>query len=335
MEDKIFALYTPSVFVIDSPFQALCAVSAIRQLKISECRVLAVFTNNKQRNETIKNVLLHFQIPFISVTFTPLSYKYYQFSSMIKRKSGYKRLFIGFYDAPFQHTVGCCNIADGASVVYLDDGAANINLFQHKTITSISDFHEKKWLHVIERRRHVSFYKNFLTIYNDIPNTAYSIAPLNLSTLFDNTKSKLQENVYIVGTHSQSYFNHIAISENTFITKLDSLFFNLKKEYPSEKIVYIPHRSDSSEYAQKLCCKYGCEFRVVDMTIEMELSQQLHAPKAIFGFTSSALFNLKKIYPHTRVVNILIIPQKETAHFRDFLKISEYYQHNGIELLQK
>ena len=334
MENRIFAPCTPSVFVVDSPFQVLCAVAAIKQLRIAEYKMIVVVTGNKNRNQTIKKTLGYFHMSFTTVKFDALRYKYYQLSAVIHRRHGYGRLFVGFYDAPFHHTVGCCYAADGADIVYLDDGAANINLLQHESITSISDFHDKEWLRKLADRRGIKLYRNLLTIYNDIPNPAYNIFPLNLSFLFGSIKHSIQKDVFVVGTHSQSYLSHFKISKTTFVEKHDHLFGRLKVDYPDQNIVFIPHRSDNGEYSMELCNKFGFEFRPVEMTIEMELLSQSTSPKAIFGFTSSALFNLKKMFPNTYVANVVFEPQETTEHYQDFLAISAYYEQNGIELIK-
>lgn len=334
MNNDVLTSQIPSVFVIDSPFQVLCAVAAIRQLQIKDYKMIAVVTDNKKRNQTIRKTLDFFHILFTTVKFDAIHYKYYQLYAMMHRKHGYHRVFIGFYDAPFHHTIGCCYASDGAEIVYLDDGAANINLLQHKSITSISDFHPKEWLQRLAVRRGIELYKNLLTIYNDIPNPAYNIAPLNFNAIFCGIKYGVPKDIFIVGTHSESYLSHFGMSKTEFVVMHDQLFARLKNDYSNQNVVFIPHRSDSGEYAVELCSKYGFEYRPVEMTIEMELIQCSNAPKAVFGFTSSALFNLKKLYPNTKVVNVLFQSKVPTDHYRNFLTISAYYEQNGIECLK-
>ena len=66
----------------------------------------------------------------------------------------------------------------------------------------------------------------------------------------------------------------------------------------------------------------------------MELLFAIHFSKDNFGFTSSALFNLKKMFPNTYVANVVFEPQETTEHYQDFLAISAYYEQNGIELIK-
>ena len=173
-----------------------------------------------------------------------------------------------------------------------------------------------------------------MTIYTDITNPKYNIEELSLYSIFSPQGKRPEKDVIVVGTNAVIYCKGRGISERALTAKQRELIKQLTKEYPDEQIVYIPHGKDKSEYAQQLCQEYGCEFRRTDLPIEMELVHQPFAPKAIYGFTSSALYNLKKIYPSTRVVNILYVSNKEAQGYISYRKLSDYYEKNGIELVE-
>ena len=68
--------------------------------------------------------------------------------------------------------------------------------------------------------------------------------------------------------------------------------------------------------------------------VELELLNQPNTPMAIYGYTSSALYNLKKIFPHTRVINVLMDGDENNIFYRRYLMTSDYYMKNGIELIK-
>ena len=67
--------------------------------------------------------------------------------------------------------------------------------------------------------------------------------------------------------------------------------------------------------------------------IEMELLTHKYNPLAILGFTSSALYNLKKIFPETRVVNVLYERDDSNMAYQEYKMLSDYYLNNGVELV--
>ncbi len=59
------------------------------------------------------------------------------------------------------------------------------------------------------------------------------------------------------------------------------------------------------------------------------------APEAIYGYTSTALHTLKKLFPTARVVNILFQSPEDKPFYQDYVMCSEYYQKNGIEWINE
>ncbi len=333
-----FAPKIPSVFFIDSPFQAICAVASILQLQIEDFKIVVMLTNNSQRNSTILRFLEMRHLTYKTVHYNHFTYKWYQLLCLIKRPHAYyHRLFIGYFGAPFHHFAGCSMVADGADVIYLDDGVATLTLLNHEKITDITYFQEKPVIKKMVKRRGFDLYHHILTIYGDISNPKYNIRSLSLDLLNKSDKGQekaVARGVYIVGTFSQSYCKQLCISEAEFAEKMDMLMANLRKKYGNEPMVFVPHRSDEGNYSKELCQKYDVEFRSVEMTVEIELQQQAYPPKVVVALTSSALYNLKKMFPQCEFINVLFTPGEHNKPYDDFLAISSYYEQNGIEMVQ-
>ena len=59
-----FSMSTPSVFVVWSPFQILCAVSAIRQFAIKDYLLLVRLYKGDARNQQILNILNKYELRY-------------------------------------------------------------------------------------------------------------------------------------------------------------------------------------------------------------------------------------------------------------------------------
>lgn len=335
-----FDKFVPSVFVISSPFQALCAIAAIRQLEITDYKMALYIPRNDPRNGQIIKLLKDNDIEYTLYRKhrcfnSVLSYRF-RLGAIYRRNNHYLRLYVGDFRNYMQLYIGANYVSDGSSLIYLDDGNVTIALLKNQIS---NPFHglNKLFITLISKHRNITTFRNLMTIYDDIPNEKYSIFALQLSYAIRDNKNEMSDRmrgVYIVGTNIKKFCKPLGYKYNDFIKKLDEIMKRLCSEYPNEPVIYIPHGRDTSEYAQDICHRYGCQFRRADVMIELELLQQPYSPLAIFGFTSSALYNLKKIYPDIRVVNILFDGDENNEHYKEYLMISKFYEQNGIELIK-
>ena len=336
VQDKVtqFEIQRPSVFVVCSPFQVLCAIAAMRQLEIKDYLFFVRLSDGEVRNVQTEYILKQYGIQYTTFGwFSSKSWRFwiYVIRALRRKKNIYSRLFIGDFRDLYFHYVGCCYVSDGADVVYLDDG--NITIAQLK-----GRYHDEIWGHhkilmsSISSRRNINFFKNVLTIYSDIPNTQYNIRALNLDSVVSRSDNNRQKKgVFIIGTVLDHYCEPLGVTETEFIYYLEYLFKKLKETYPKEDVFYIPHGRETKKYAEELCGQYDVIFNPLKVVVELELISIPYLPMAIYGFTSSALFNLKKLFPDTRVINILFDVEKDNPFYCEYLEYSMYYEQNGIE----
>ena len=332
-EIKAFKKRVASLFVVSTPFQALCALATLKQLEISDYRIIAHLPQGNVRNEQLRAFLYSNGLKFTSYTPNKLSSRYYRWLSFMRRHNGYDRLFVGnFNDVP-GFLRACHEIKDGASIVYLDDGNNTVSLFRGMTTTSFSSEINKR-LAIIRSKRQFVLFRNFLTIYGDIKNQKYNIEELKLNHIVNNNFLRNKySGIYIIGTVIEEVCKTYNIQRSYFINQLKILFELLLSEYPSESIVYIPHGRDSSEYAQALCREFNVEFRECETMVEIELMRGNSYPKAVYGYTSSALFSIKGLFSQTKVVNILCDVKANNQFYREIVEISKYYREHGIETI--
>lgn len=330
-----FEKKVPSVFSINTPFQALCAIAAIRQLEIEDYKFLVFFPPHEARNVQLRNILEKYNIKYETVKlFNSITGRWAVWSALRKHRTRFRRLFIGDFRAPLLYYMSLRFVSDGTDVVYLDDGNITISLLKD-IINEPLDQITMDFLKKIEIKREIYTNKNILTIYDNIDNPKYRVMPLNLSLIMRQQSINKAQGVYIVGTNLVRYCEPLNISADLYIKKLEELIAKLRIEYPEENVIFIPHGRDRSEYAQNICAKYGASFEPSEMTIELKLLNQQAPPKVVYGFTSSALYNIKKMFPRTRVVNVVYKCQDSNPYYQEIIMCSDYYSQNGIELMSE
>jgi hypothetical protein len=92
----------------------------------------------------------------------------------------------------------------------------------------------------------------------------------------------------------------------------------IKSRYP-EKIIYMPHRHEI--ISKELNALFDDRFVLQhnDIPIEIYFLEKQIYPRHIISFTSSALFNLNKIYGQSRI-DAIIIHQEDLIKMHGFVK---------------
>jgi hypothetical protein len=328
MEANPYYAKIPSIFVICSPFQTLCTVSTIMNLKIDDYKIIVIYS---ARYNQIRTVLNEFNLSYEIRRVGRYSWKMRcnRILSLFHRNNKYKRLFVGDYRNKTLLSYGLNLVSDDSYVVYLDDGNASISLFRD-SIDINQIYNKSKFQKAISRRRNIIMMKYFYSIYTGINNTRYNIVFNDLSVL-GNQKVSGKERVVFIGTNSDMYCSFLSINISDYYNILRNQIEKIRNNYPQTSILYIPHGKDTSEIVKKICEDNEIEYERQNVPVEMMFRTKFIVPIAIYGFTSSALFNLKKMFPECKVNNILIIPQIQSKNFNVYVSISDYYSQNGIQ----
>lgn len=325
-----FASLTPSVFVIGSPLQALCLVGAVRNLQLNDYRVIVI---DSVRYKQVENVLNRFDIQFECRYAGRHRWRmrWYRLTSLIHRHNKYKRLFLGDYRSVTLLYFGLQYISDGADIVYLDDGSATIPLFNgsRTTLPLGGDTHYAEWL---TNRRNICFMKYFYSIYIGFTSTKYIIKNNSLSILNRNSTVTGQSKFYFIGTSTEQYCKTYNIPEESLVHALHNIFVMIKDNHPQAQIVYIPHGRDNSTAIKSTCYNMNVEYKKLDIPVEL-FFLDVEKAHGIYGFGSSALYNLKQMYPNVEVFNVFLPPQAEGDATDIMVSISDYYERCGIKKL--
>lgn len=326
----------PSVFSIQSPFQALCAVAAIRQLEIRDYRILVLsFKYFGYRNAQIVSLLNQFNISYKIIKLDNLIKRFfYIYKSRMHHINKYERLFVGDFRYILPYIIGFNYVSDGSTIVNIDDGNVSVSYLSGVISNPMSQNHQNK-LKMISQKRDFVINQNFFTVYTGIHNSRYNIELLDLSFIVHKRDiiSDQCEEIFFIGTNPKTYCDNFKIMENLFYQEFESVLRRIKTDNYNDKIIFIPHGFDNSLQSMKICNKLGIEYRKTKDIVEMEIMRHKLPPKSVYGFTSSALYNIKKIYPQSEVINILIDYNNDNDAYKEFCQITEYYKENGIVVL--
>ena len=323
-----FAMHEPSLFVLQSPFQIFCAAAAIRHFEITEYEVLLVLPDEEVRNHQALSVIEKLGIHYKIVNGARISNRY-RLMLPFEIDGKYRRAFLGFFafEDGYYHCLK--HLKHGGSLVLLDDGNITITLLKKGFSPRGRERFIYKYYSWLLTLRGVSK-NNLFTVYDGISNPRWHIEINDLSILNNKKGDTNQKNVFIVGTNSMSYYPSLRGGEEEYKNMLNMNLNQIREKYHDETIIYIPHGREISNYPSEYCSKYAIRYQKLDMNIELYMLDQVTPPKAIYGYTSSALFNLKKIFPQTEVVNIMP-EENESPLYEEMKDISDYYETQGIK----
>lgn len=352
MKDKTikniaFSKNTPSAFLVMSPFQLLCAIEAIREFCISEYRIVFVcYESFEKRNNQMK-----LMAEDLGLEFDYYSLGHFSFDTLapdIENDRKYSRIFIGDYYVTCLMELSVKYADKKAVLVYMDDGNSSISLLQgirrdnrpSRWIDFLqwyrNDFIKKeKWREELCHRledRGILCSNFFYTIYSDIKSSKFVLYPNKFIGFVTQFCEENKENgiIYIVGPAIEAYAEQNRIREVDIESILWNKLAELRVMYENKKIVYIPHGRDANENVVGFCKMLNIEYRRINETIEYYMAKYCVQPYAVYGINSTALLNIKKMYPETTIVNWFLNKKYDNSFYPFFKSVANYYNKNNI-----
>ena len=328
-KEKYFAKEIPSLFVVASPFQVLCAFEAIKKFKIKEYSIVAVFEKNDPRNDQLVSVLDFLKLDYSRLDRSnhSLLHELLDFRNWFGcRKGGkVKRAFVGYF-----RDFSCILLALGflgrnSTIVYLDDGNASI---AHLNGTSKFNKKEKLCIFILKAIclfRKINMGPAYFTIYSDIPTKIPCES--NLLEFLGKDCSPKKEGVYFIGTNPTVYSSTQGFSLKQYFSLLDRALGELKNEFPSASLYYVYHGRDKFvEETNQVLKRYGYQSLKPKENVELYFVQQRINPIMVSGFMSTALYTIKKLRHDAQIGGFMI--ENNMAYIDKF----DYYKRHGIEI---
>lgn len=317
--DKAFAKHLPSAFIVGSPFQLLCAIEAIHEFEIEDTKFVFSIVRNSSRNVQIFTIAKQYGIEEYYIYYEQEYEDEYintKEKNILKHreKGCYERIFIGDPYNKYYYLLALSYAAKDAIYVGLDDGNSSILFLQHidkirkpqnwrKRLNWYRSNYLKQREQVLTQLKDESVYDSgcMFTVYNEVK-SQYSIYPNTLSHVaVRNSELNKEDVIIIIGTVLDVYAWDIGITETLMESVTWYCISRVREKYPSYKIIFIPHGRDINEHIAQFCQMLGIIYQRIDEVVEIYLLNSIMNPVAIYGFDSSALVHLKKLYPLSEV----------------------------------
>ncbi len=323
---------TPSLIIVASPFQALCAIEAIHTFEIKDYKFLLALINDP-RNEQLFKLLEDQNIKYEIIGFDKkINWNFlYKLSLLCPRWNKYKRAFIGDYRYRSLFCPAFERLSNNSCVIFLDDGNCNVPLLKGLSTPLYVD-NSGTFMRLLNKIRHISCGKYIYTHYADINNNNFNIYPNGFCKLSKYIRNKNNEGICIIGTNPERFAWGYGMTIDEYWVEMEKVLCLVKKENPNKDIYYVPHGRDAFPNMKDLCDKHCIRFVKADISIEVLLLNTDTLPEIIYGMNSSALFSIHKMMPSIRIKNLLYTwPCK---YLNNHIAIADYYQTHGIELVE-
>lgn len=321
-----FADREPSLFIIQTPFQAMCAINAIYQLKINDY-VLSLHLHkstanrNRQTIELVERSGLKYNVVNVrSISFLN------RLALFFCHEQKFNRVFLGTHLYQNGYYYALKEIKNGGNLVLLDDGVATLTLLESGYKVTGRSVVQMAINKAIASLRKIKL-NNLLSVYKGIANPKWDIAYNDLSFLRNNNSTSSNK-VFFIGTNNSSFIYKNGVDESDFKQNLYNILNKIRITYPNDEITYIPHGRDKSTFAKDFCEEIGIEYKPLDINVEIYILSLGVVPKVVVGFTSSALYNLKMIFPEANVENLVV--KLLTDKCPSIIGVSHYYEIQGI-----
>jgi len=328
-----FTPQTPSLFVIASPLQLLCALEAIYEFKIEEYKIVFPYIEGKIRYQQVEKMLVSYNLVYdkkiVTVSNSFVSKQFIR-SLLSLKNNKYKRIFIGDNTNLLFSSIALKFLKAGGHVVYLDDGTKTLSYLKGESSPSVMRRIRNFINQFAYSTRFAEVNKYFFTLYNDIDTKkiVYPNVFANLGKTLSVKKNKSK--VYFIGAVPDVYSDeNLCGNEDIFREQFYNILSSISKEY-QEPIVYIPHGRDTSDYITRFCCEMGLEYTRLEEAVETYLVKSDFYPSEVYGFMSSALFNIRKMFNDAKIINYCMV-SKKSVRYKTAVATSDYYSKHGIE----
>ncbi|MDD3944604.1 MAG: hypothetical protein PHS38_07820 [Bacteroidales bacterium] len=326
---SVFADGIPSFFVVGTPFQSLCAVEAINHFCIVDYEVFVLLFYNEKRIDQVDTIFRLFDIKYSIIHINGYSsFKF--FIKGILKKVTYKRAFVGNYYSITCSSLAVTKLAKFGAVIYMDDGNSTISILKNRlSAVKLSMGYKgvRLLVHIVAAFKSISIERYFFSVYSDIKTDKFIVRTNDLSSITHkiNIDYQCEAVTLFIGTNPEDFCkeNHIHVEiYNKVLRRVLT-----KMNETGSKLLYIPHGLDNSLPIKDFCDDVGIEFIRPSVCVELFLISRNYSVVEAAGFSSSALFNIKKMYPEALVRNLRFISHIDSQDYSD---IAEYYAQNGI-----
>lgn len=314
---------------VTSPLQILFAIEALTYLKVKHsCFIL--IKEDPIRYEQLVNTASFYGLTY-EVCDSTLGKAHKNIQKTIrKRLNLYDYVLFGnYYSIGFIYS-SIPLLKKKGSIIFLDDGTQTISILKGQIKENIRTKIYYSYLNWICKIRGIDN-KTYFTIFSEIKTKRFNIVKNNFTCLASHAK-KCGDNVFIIGTNHKLYCERLGIPLDEFYLKLQEMLVQIKSK--CNDVIYIPHGRDNDFKVKRMCEDCLVEYRKIDTCVELYFVLNEIYPKAVYGFSSTALFTLKKLFPISNILNVYYGGQNKNEAIR-YEEFNSYFRSYGIPLYER
>lgn len=318
----------PALFIIGSPFQALCAIEAIKYFSIKDYTVIVSYFYNENRQDQTYAILKLFDVDYTTLFLNKRTSLTFALKCLIDKKK-YSIAFVGDFYRVIASLFSVLSLKRNGLLLYLDDGNSSIEIFKDELNPQKNKKSIKLIRNIVKKIILVKRIKDdvFFSLFSDIPNAKFQVIENTFENIGNIFKGEQTENASLfIGAVINGFCEDNHIENCDFYRIQTALLKELKKEWGN--VIYIPHGRDKDDHIKVICEELNVEYRVLDVCIELYLLQNKINPVTVCGFASSALFTIKRLFPASIVYNVQILSSIPNP---EYVEIDSYYQKHGIK----
>lgn len=327
LQDKV-----PSLFIVTSPFQAMCAMEAIATMEISNY-LFIISCGKDSRDKQLYQYLDDKGIVYVVEEIKGKRYLNNFLATLFHHpRTSIHRAFLGDTDNMYQYLCAYKYLSNNSVIAFMDDGTKNIPVLMGKRKRKMKNkYFLCEW--IIRKILNIRITNSFFTLFYDIATENFECRQNTFAHLAISTNQNAAYGVYYIGTNSIAYCKKLMIGFGDYIKSLEEQLKAIKERYKYQPIYYIPHGRDTNKAVESLCVELGINYIRASKTVELFIMEQASRPIAIYASTSTALLILKKIYPSTTIYNIFFNGNLDSEYYKDYVMYSEYFSKHGIPLI--
>lgn len=325
-----------NIFIVDSPFQLMCATEASNYFK-SENNYLIIRETGEIRNqEQIDKILQYFPWDNIITVKYDKYTQFFKFLILVVKFKFYRvdKLFIGEFRSDIMWIF--INNLQLDSVFLLDDGSHTIDVQNNSfmNLDKINNNINKLKKNIVKLFLLKNIDRKVLDLFTiyDFEKKYYGQRIIKNEFSFLQTRMLHQKRVE---KDNIVYFIGSNMVENGMLDKeyFFSIMKKIKNYYTTKnlKLMYIPHRREDHIKLKNL----DIELEYFNLPIELEFLVTGKKPVHIASFASTALYTLKALYDIKNIDSFLInYDYLKKEYHEKFISIYEYHKNymNIIDL---
>lgn len=317
---------------VASPLQLLNVYMLMKKLQLESCSVLIIDDGKSSRHLQIIRLAEKLKLESRVVNYAQVACKTItllkRFFTLFRQKGLYDYVILGDYRDYRLNVSLALNVRKTGKVFFVDDGNASVGILKGYGLE------KKSWLYyrmfdVCSKLKCISW-KNYFTAYDSEKSPFFNILQ---NDFFESlTSLPTKKEVFFLGTVMDVLAKEIGMNYDDWPEIMEKCFSFIRLRWPEDKILYIPHGRDAASNIKHVCDKYDVEIKSTDQCVEMYCLEKGAYPCAVYGFFSSALFNLKKMNPKTISTSFYLkAVNKKSRKIYDDIRF--YYEANFIEFV--